>query len=173
MSTIRAFEARTVASAVLQPELLRQIREAQQAVFSPAFREVQDAVHRDLIQPTRETVGAVLQARDTLVRAVSPHRIAFDRVLKLRSQVGEWLAKLNPIQQPASISGLDEHLVGLRRRSIDADLAAHVQLRALLARRSQQGPPPGRFVTMQPQVTRGPSTRKSINPYRLAGLVRV
>lgn len=76
------------------------------------------------------------------------------------------LSRRSVLEQPLIIVGLDDELVGYRRRSIDVALSVNVHLRALLARRSLDGTPPSNLIANSPQCTRGPSGRWSISHFR-------
>ena len=162
---------RTV-SPLRDPAVYRQIQDAMGGVRALGFREI-ESMTQAITAPLRDTSSPVFEAHERLLAAFSPMHALFDQLIEARRQLGQWWASANPFQ-PTSINGLEDQLAGLKRRSIEAEVATHVHLRALLAARSQQGDAPGRTVTARPQVTRGPNnTRRSIESNPPAGLLRV
>lgn len=161
------------ASPVWEPAVYRQIQDAMGGVRALGFGEI-ESMSRAVMDPLRDTYRPLFEAGDRLLAAVSPMRAIFDQLLEARRQLGRWWATAADRFQPTSVKGLEAQLAGLKHRSIEAEVATHVHLRALLAARSQQGDAPGRTVTTQPQVTRGPNhTRRSIESNPPAGLLRV
>lgn len=147
--------------------------EALRVLRSPAVANAQWIMSQQLLDPFADAYRTVSRVHEDLYRAVSPLRRVFEQLTEARRQAGEWLSTLLPTPTP-KVTGVEESTGSMRRRAIQIETVGFARMRALLARRSQQGENPGRTVTTKPQVTRGPNnTRKSIVPNPLTGLLDV